>query len=85
MSSGSVAGTSLTTSLNRLIHSGTTTFESNRRIHNYNLGWKQNWVEVLGRNWRLALIWPGAKSVLPHNGVEWDTRETWRLEAPKNR
>ena len=69
----------------RLIHCGTTTFESNRRIHNYNLGWKQNWIEVLGRNWKFALVWPGAKSRLPHNGVEWDTRDSWRLEAPKNR
>lgn len=69
----------------RLIHCGTTTFESNRRIHNYNLGWKQNWIEVLGRNWKLAVVWPGAKSRLPHNGVEWDTRDSWRLEAPKNR
>ena len=69
----------------RLIHCGTTTFESNRRILNYNLGWKQNWIEVLGRNWKLAVVWPGAKSKLPHNGVEWDTRDSWRLEAPKNR
>jgi len=69
----------------RLVHSGTTTFESNRRIHSYNLGWRQNWREVMGNNWRMALVWPGAKSKLPHNGVEWDTQNTWRLEAPKNR
>ena len=88
----------------RLVHSGTTTFESNRRIHSYNLGWRQNWREVMGYNWRMALVWPGAKwvkchiifmnvdnnffsarSKLPHNGVEWDTQNTWRLEAPKNR
>ena len=69
----------------RLVHSGATTFESNRRIHSYNLGWRQNWREVMGYNWRMALVWPGAKSKLPHNGVEWDTQNTWRLEAPKNR
>ena len=47
----------------RLVHSGTTTFESNRRIHSYNLGWRQNWREVMGYNWRMALVWPGAKWV----------------------
>ena len=49
--------------LRRLVHSGTTTFESNRRIHSYNLGWRQNWREVMGYNWRMALVWPGAKWV----------------------
>ena len=68
-----------------MIHSGTTTFESNRKIYNYNLGWRQNWVEVLGREWRLALVCPWVTSRLPHNGVEWDTNKSWRLEAPKNR
>ena len=50
----------------RLVHSGTTTFESNRRIHSYNLGWRQNWREVMGYNWRMALVWPGAKWVKCH-------------------
>ena len=26
-----------------------------------------------------------SKSKLPHNGVEWDTNESWKLEAPKNK
>jgi len=69
----------------RLVHKGTTTFESNRKISAYNLGWRQNWVEVLGRRWYLALVWPATHSRLPHNGIEWDTAHTWRLEAPKNR
>ena len=68
-----------------LIYHGKTTFESNRRIANYDLGWKQNFIEVLGKSWKLALIWPFGKSKLPHNGVDWDTDATWKLEAPKNR
>jgi len=69
----------------RLVCIGSTTFETNRRIRSYDLGLKQNWVEVLGKGWALALIWPFGKSKLPHNGIEWDTQETWKLEAPKNR
>jgi len=69
----------------RLICIGATTFESNRRIKYYNLGLKQNWLEVLGHSWALAIIWPFGDSKLPHNGVSWDTQETWKLEAPKNR
>lgn len=69
----------------RLIQRGSTTFEANRKICAYNLGWKQNFVEVLGVRWYLALFSPFVKSKLPHNGVEWDTKDTWKLEAPKNR
>lgn len=69
----------------RLIQRGSTTFEANRKIGSYNLGWRQNWREVLGDRWYLALLNPFVKSRLPHNGVLWDTQSTWRLEAPKNR
>ena len=69
----------------RLIQKGSTTFEANRKIGSYNLGWRQNWREVLGDRWYLALLNPFVKSKLPHNGVLWDTQSTWRLEAPKNR
>ena len=69
----------------RLIQKGSTTFEANRKIGSYNLGWRQNWREVLGDRWYLALLNPFVKSRLPHNGVLWDTQSTWRLEAPKNR
>ena len=64
---------------------GRTTFESNRSITLYHLGWKQNFLEVFGDNWKRALIWPFVRSKLPHNGVDWDTTETWGLEGPKHR
>jgi len=69
----------------RLVSFGQTTHESNRKITSYNLGFKQNWIEVLGQRYILAIFWPFVTSKLPHNGVEWDTKDTWKLEAPKNR
>ena len=41
-----------------LVLRGKTTFESNRHIDSFNLGWKQNLIEVFGSRWRLAAIWP---------------------------
>ena len=40
----------------RLIQKGSTTFEANRKIGSYNLGWRQNWREVLGDRWYLGNI-----------------------------
>lgn len=42
---------------NLVLH-GRTTFESNRRVDAYNLGWKQNVLEVLGARWKIAIFWP---------------------------
>ena len=64
---------------------GKTTHENNTKRSPYNLGWRQNLLEVLGDNWRRAVIWPFVTSKLPHDGVNWDTTETWRLEGPKSR
>jgi len=68
-----------------LVFKGKTTYENNNSIGLYNLGLKQNLLEVFGKNWRKAILWPMAPSPLPHNGIDWDTTETWRLEGPKNR
>ena len=45
-----------------LVLTGQTTFESNHRVEIYNLGWRQNLVEVFGTKWRLAAIWPFVSS-----------------------
>lgn len=68
-----------------LVFNGKTTHENNSRKSSYNLGWKQNLLEVFGTNWKRSLVWPFATSKLPHDGVNWDTQETWRLEGPKSR
>ncbi len=83
------AATLLTTVLcvyhaNLVLH-GKTTHENNSRKNPYNLGWRQNLKEVFGDNWRRVLLWPFASSKLPHDGVNWDTTESWRLEGPKSR
>ena len=64
---------------------GRTTFESNRNITTYNLGWRQNLLEVFGSGWKKCIFWAFVSSKLPHNGVDWDTTETWGLEGPKHR
>jgi len=68
-----------------LVLNGKTTHENNTKRSPYNLGWRQNLLEVLGDNWRRAVLWPFVTSKLPHDGVNWDTTETWRLEGPKSR
>ena len=68
-----------------LVLNGKTTHENNTKRNAYNLGWKQNLLEVFGDNWRKVVYWPFATSKLPHDGVNWDTAETWRLEGPKSR
>jgi len=45
-----------------LILSGKTTVESNHKVYIYNLGWKQNFLEVFGERWAKAMIWPFTKS-----------------------
>ncbi|CAB4069337.1 ZDHHC [Lepeophtheirus salmonis] len=61
-----------------LVLRGRTTFENNRRINTYNIGAIQNLKEVFGENWKVILINPFMKSKLPHDGMEWDTYETWK-------
>ncbi len=68
-----------------LVVKGRTTYENNNSIGIYNLGWKQNLREVFGANVLKAFTLPWAPSPLPHNGVDFDTIETWRLENPKGR
>jgi len=55
---------------NLVLH-GKTTHENNAGKNYYNLGWRQNLLEVFGDNWRRVLFWPFATSRLPHDGVNW--------------
>ena len=59
-----------------LVYKGTTRYESRQRQYQYDLGWKQNCVEVFGKRGLLALISPFTCSELPGNGIEWRTKET---------
>ncbi|KAF3426243.1 hypothetical protein E2986_07381 [Frieseomelitta varia] len=48
-------------------------------------GWKQNLKEVLGDRWYLTWILPYIKSQLPHNGVIWDTSNSWLYTNSKSK
>lgn len=60
-----------------LVFKGNVANENNKKIHIYDLGWKQNIKEVLGDRWYLTWILPYIKSQLPHNGIIWDTSNSW--------
>jgi palmitoyltransferase len=64
---------------------GTTTYEKKQRIRDYDLGWKQNFRDVIGENWILACFIPFAQLKLPGDGIYWNTKCMWQLERPKNR
>ncbi|XP_050580628.1 probable palmitoyltransferase ZDHHC24 [Bombus affinis] len=68
-----------------LVLNGNIANESNKKIHIYNLGWKQNVKEVLGNRWYLTWTLPYIKSQLPHNGVIWDTSNSWQYTDFKNK
>ncbi|KAK9306707.1 hypothetical protein QLX08_002627 [Tetragonisca angustula] len=47
--------------------------------------WKQNLKEVLGDRWYLTWILPYIKSQLPHNGIIWDTSNSWLYTNSKSK
>ena len=55
-----------------LISRGTTTYEKNHKISDFNFGWKQNFKEVFGEKMILSWFIPFTKSELPGNGVQWN-------------
>lgn len=68
-----------------LLKCGAVTYEKNHRIRDYDLGLKQNIKEVLGEKWFMTWISPFIKSPLPHDGMSWDTKQSWKNEGPKHR
>lgn len=68
-----------------LIWHGTTTYEKNHKIRDYDLGWRQNFKDVFGENWFLACFLPFAQLKLRGDGIIWNTRDVWQMEGPKNR
>jgi palmitoyltransferase len=68
-----------------LIWHGTTTYEKNHKIREYDLGWRQNFKDVVGENWLLACFLPFAQLKLPGDGIHWSTNDVWQLEGLKNR
>lgn len=69
----------------RLVLKGCVANESNKKIYTYNLGWKQNIKEVFGERWYLTWLVPYIRSQLPHNGVVWDTPDSWYFTNSKTK
>jgi hypothetical protein len=53
----------------RLVRSGQTMHEQARRIHQYDLGFFENFLQVFGTNWLRALVWPFAAYKLEGDGI----------------
>lgn len=86
MSMLSVCGVLFVTNLfilhfRQMLHNQTT-FERNHGIHTYDLGWKNNIVESLGKNWHLIWIFPLIVSPLPSDGLSFKTNE--KVETTNN-
>lgn len=56
------------------ICNGQTMHERSHNIHIYDLGWRENVIEVFGVNWKYAWISPFLDSPLPSEGIEPRTR-----------
>ncbi|KAF8787509.1 probable palmitoyltransferase ZDHHC24 [Argiope bruennichi] len=52
-----------------------TTFERNNGIRTYDLGWRENIVQSLGKNWYKSFILPIFASHLPSDGLSFPTNE----------
>lgn len=52
----------------RLVFNGQTWHEYGKNVNDYNGHWFDNFVEVFGQNWLLAIFWPFCNSKLPGDG-----------------
>ncbi|XP_046733806.1 probable palmitoyltransferase ZDHHC24 [Diprion similis] len=68
-----------------LIFQGLVCNEKNKKDYSYNLGFKQNIIEVFGHKWYFALFNPYVESILPHDGITWDTALSWKENSEKMR
>ena len=52
-----------------MIFRGQTSYERKKHKREYDLGWKQNFLQVLGARWYLVWIWPTITSPLEGDGT----------------
>ncbi|GFY54844.1 palmitoyltransferase [Trichonephila inaurata madagascariensis] len=57
----------------KCIFNGQTIHEKKAEITLYDLGWKKNFIQVLGKNWYLAILSPLASSPVDGDGVNFMT------------
>lgn len=63
----------------RIISRGQTSYERKKKKKEYDLGWKQNFLDVFGEKWYLAWIWPTVSSPLPGDGTNY--KKTYLQES----
>ena len=63
----------------RIISRGQTSYERKKKKKEYDLGWKQNFLDVFGEKWYLAWIWPTVSSLLPGDGTNY--KKTYLQES----
>ena len=61
---------------------GQITYERTHKIFKYNIGWKENFKAVFGKNWKFAWISPGIPSKLPGDGLKFPIAGVY--ESPKD-
>ncbi|XP_074106492.1 putative palmitoyltransferase ZDHHC24 isoform X1 [Cotesia typhae] len=62
----------------RLVFNGTVAYEKDKNIFKYNIGWKDNIKDVLGKRWYVCWLLPYIKSDLLHDGLFWSTIGSWK-------
>lgn len=60
----------------RLMLKGIVTYEKNHNIAMYDMGWKQNVIDVLGNRWYLVWMSPFISSELRSDGINWPVQDT---------
>ncbi|XP_033208185.1 probable palmitoyltransferase ZDHHC24 [Belonocnema kinseyi] len=68
-----------------LVYIGCVANEKEKNKFIYDLGWKQNIVEVFGDRWYVAWLLPYINSSLPHDGIAWDTPGSWQENSNKTK
>lgn len=63
------------------VYRGRTTYERRLTSHEYDLGWKRNFLDALGYKYYLVWIFPLLNSPLPGNGIDFHKKSTF--EATK--
>ena len=60
---------------------GLTWFENGKQILIYDLGWRQNLIDIFGKNWLMAIINPFSKLKLNNDGTQFKTNNSTSAQS----
>jgi len=60
---------------------GLTWFENGKQILIYDLGWRQNLIDIFGKNWLMAIINPFSKLKLNNDGTQFKTNNSTNAQS----